>query len=98
MTASASPAFRLWSRKPRRGGFDGPFFLLVLLLLAMGVVMVLSASFPRAYYDPGGVTGGDAAYYFVRQFVFALLGLGAMLLASGCPWAFTGAMPCPFWR
>ena len=36
--------------------------------------MVLSSSFPRAYYDPGGVTGGNAAYYFVRQLVFAVLG------------------------
>lgn len=82
--------------KTRRGGFDGPFFLLVLLLLAMGVVMVLSASFPRAYYDPGGVTGGDAAYYFVRQFVFALLGLGAMLLASRLPMGFYRRYALPF--
>ena len=34
--------------KERKAGFDTPFFLLVLLLLTMGVVMVLSASFPRA--------------------------------------------------
>ena len=34
--------------KQRRRSFDSSFFLLVLLLLAIGVVMVLSASFPRA--------------------------------------------------
>ena len=74
--------------KERKAGFDTPFFLLVLLLLTMGVVMVLSASFPRAYYDPGNITGGNAAYYFVRQLLFALLGTGAMLLASKVPMGF----------
>ena len=74
--------------KERRAGFDTPFFFLVLLLLSMGVVMVLSASYARAYYDPGNVTGGNAAYYFVRQLLFALLGTGAMLLASKLPMGF----------
>ena len=74
--------------KERKAGFDTPFFLFVLLLLTMGVVMVLSASFPRAYYDPGNITGGNAAYYFVRQLLFALLGTGAMLLASKVPMGF----------
>jgi len=71
--------------KTRRAHFDGPFFVLSMLLLSVGVVMVLSASYPRAWYDPGHVTGGNAAYYFVRQFVFALLGIAAMLLASRVP-------------
>ena len=80
--------------RARRASFDGPFFVVTLLLLASGVVMVLSASYPRAWYDPGHVTGGNAAYYFVRQLIFALLGVGAMLLASRVPmglyrrWAF----------
>ncbi|MBO5556954.1 MAG: putative lipid II flippase FtsW [Oscillospiraceae bacterium] len=74
--------------KERRGRADPGFLLLVLLLLCMGVVMVLSSSFARAYYDPGGVTGGNAAYYFVRQLLFALLGVGAMVLASRMPMAF----------
>lgn len=74
--------------KERRAGFDTPFFLLVILLLSMGVVMVLSASYARAYYDPGNITGGNAAYYFVRQLLFALLGTGAMLLASKLPMGF----------
>lgn len=76
------------SVKERRGGFDTSFFLLVMLLLAMGVVMVLSSSYARAYYDPGSVTGGNAAYYFIRQLVFALLGTAAMLLASRLPMNF----------
>ena len=71
--------------KVRRGSFDAPFFTLTLLLLAIGVLMVLSSSYARAYYDPGGVTGGNAAYYFIRQLVFALLGIGAMLVLSRVP-------------
>ena len=81
--------------KERRAPFDTPFFLLVLLLLSLGVVMVLSASFARAYYDPGNITGGNAAYYFVRQLLFALLGTGGMLLASKLPMSLyrRGAFP-----
>lgn len=69
----------------RRRRFDAGFFTIVMILLGIGVVMVLSSSYARAYYDPGGVTGGNAAYYFVRQFIFALLGVAAMLLASRLP-------------
>lgn len=69
----------------RRRGFDTGFFVLVLVLLTIGVVMVLSSSYARAYYDPGNITGGNAAYYFVRQLLFAVIGVGAMLLASRVP-------------
>lgn len=69
----------------KRGSFDISFFLLVMLLLFIGVVMVLSSSYARAYYDPGDVTGGNAAYYFVRQLLFSLLGTAVMLLASHLP-------------
>lgn len=72
----------------KRGSFDISFFLLVMLLLFIGVVMVLSSSYARAYYDPGDVTGGNAAYYFVRQLLFSLLGTAAMLLASRLPMSF----------
>lgn len=71
----------------RRRGFDTGFFVLVLVLLTVGVVMVLSSSFARAYYDPGNITGGNAAYYFIRQLLFAVIGVGAMLLASRVPMA-----------
>lgn len=89
-------AFSSVSLAPRRASFDLPFFLTVLLLLAIGVVMVLSASFPRAYYDPGHITGGNAVYYFVRQLVFALAGVGAMLLASRLPMGFYRRYTLPF--
>ena len=51
------------SREAARGPMDLPFLLLTLLLTAMGMVMVLSASFPSAYYE----NGGNGAYYFIRQ-------------------------------
>ena len=73
----------------RRGSIDSTFFVLVLLLLAAGVVMVLSSSFARAYYDPGNITGGNAAYYFTRQLLFAVLGTAAM--------GFTAAMRGTSW-
>lgn len=66
----------------RRRVFDGPFFVLSMLLLVVGVIMVFSSSYARAWYDPGDVTGGNAAYYFFRQLIFALLGLAVMFLAS----------------
>ena len=89
-------AFSPAALSPRRASFDLPFFLTVLLLLAIGVVMVLSASFPRAYYDPGHITGGNAVYYFVRQLVFALAGVGGMLLASRLPMGFYRRYTLPF--
>ena len=74
--------------KTGRKRMDIPFFVLVMLLLTIGVTMVLSASFARAYYDPGNVTNGNPTYYFVRQLVFAALGIAAMIFASRLPMGF----------
>ena len=60
-----------------RGPVDLPFCLLVLLLMAIGLVMLLSASFPSAYNSDS--TGHNPAYYFIRQGVFAVMGVAAML-------------------
>jgi cell division protein FtsW len=68
-----------------RGPVDVPFLLLTLLLLGIGVIMVLSASYASAYYDLANETGGNATYYFARQLIFAALGVAAMLLASRVP-------------
>lgn len=75
-------------RGTRRKSLDAAFFILVMLLLTIGVIMVLSSSFARAYYDPGGLTGGNAAYYFIRQLVFAILGTAVMLFMSRLPMGF----------
>ena len=66
-----------------RGAMDVPFLLLTLLLLVIGVVMVLSASFARAYYSEG-----NASYYFTRQLFFALTGIAIMIVASRFPIGF----------
>ena len=64
---------------------DLSLLLLTALLLGTGVLMVLSASFASAYYDLQGETGGNAAWYFVRQLVFALAGAGVMALCAQVP-------------
>ena len=74
--------------KTKRAGMDISFLALVVILLAIGVTMVLSASFARAYFDPGGVTKGKATYYFLRQFIFAALGVAAMIICSRLPVGF----------
>ena len=80
--------FSVLHGESRKKNFDKSFFSLVMLLLLLGVIMVLSASFPRAYYDPGHITGGRAGYYFIRQLIFAAAGVGAMLLCSRFPMGF----------
>jgi len=70
------------------GGIDMPFALLTVLLLTIGVIMVLSASFASAYYDLNHETGGNATYYFGRQLVFALGGVGVMYICSKFPMSF----------
>ena len=65
------------SRELARGPIDLPFLVLVLLLTGIGLVMLLSASFPSAYYE---TDGKNPMFYFMRQGVFAAMGLAAMLL------------------
>lgn len=66
----------------KRGPMDLPFLLLTLFILCVGLVMVLSASFARAYYDIEDETGGKATYYFVRQLIFSVSGVAIMLAAA----------------
>ncbi len=60
-----------------RGLLDLPFLALTILLVIIGVVMVFSASYARAYWKTGNST-----YYFARQAIFAVLGIGLMLFIS----------------
>ena len=64
-------------KEAARGQMDLPFLILTLLLTAIGLIMLFSASFPRAYYDTG-----DGTYYFKRQAIFAVIGLVAMFVVS----------------
>ena len=72
-------------QKLARGPIDLPFLALVMLLTALGLIVLLSASFPSAMYNLSPKvtnTGGDPLYYFNRQFGFALMGVVAMFIIS----------------
>ena len=60
-----------------RGPLDLPFLMLVLMLTAIGVIMMFSASYADALYEMG-----DPTYYFMRQGLFALGGVGVMYVMS----------------
>ena len=66
-------------KDPRREGVDGAFLFLVLLLLAVGLVMLYSASYAQSEYDTGYVS---TTKYLKKQALCALIGLGAMYLFS----------------
>ncbi len=74
-----------------RGRLDTPMLLLTLMLLAFGVIMVLSASYVRAYYS----SDGEATRYFVRQLIFAVVGVGLMLFVSVVRVSFFRRMSIP---
>ena len=61
-------------RELAKGPLDLPFLVLVFLLSGIGLVMLLSASFPSAYYE-----SGNPLAYFTRQVIWAVLGIAAML-------------------
>ena len=56
---------------------DLPFLILTLLLVTIGVIMMFSASYARAYADEG-----NSAFYFWKQLRFALIGIAGMYAAS----------------
>ena len=58
-------------------GLDMPFCLLIIVLLAIGITMMFSASYPNAYYYQG-----DSYYYLKRQLIFAAIGIVIMLAVS----------------
>lgn len=65
-------------KKPEQTGtVDLPFLCLTVLLTALGLVMIYSASFARALYETG-----DSGYFFKRQLGFAVFGVGAMPVIS----------------
>ena len=62
-----------------RGPVDLPLLMLTLLLLGVGLIMVLSASYATAYYDPK--TDSPLAYA-IAQTRYAILGLVGMYFVS----------------
>ena len=62
---------------------DFPLLVSVLLLLALGLIMVLSASSPSALSE-----SGNSYQYFSKQLLFAVLGLFAMAIISKIDYRF----------
>ena len=63
----------------RVNGVDPVFLMLVLVLLALGLVMLWSASSAQSEYDSGYT---ESTRYLAKQAICAVLGLGAMWLFS----------------
>ena len=61
---------------------DYPFLILVLLALAVGLIMLYSASFAQSEYDTGYTS---SIRYLQKQAVCALIGLAAMFFFSRIP-------------
>ena len=76
---------RLYAKEDRRASgatVDIPFLTLVLMLLAVGLAMLYSASSAQSMYD----THYDSSTrYLLKQAVCAVLGLGCMVLFSRIP-------------
>ena len=64
-------------KKTKKRGMDIGLLIVTLILLALGVIMVLSASAPSAFR-----TEGDSYFYCKKQGLFAILGIVVMLLVS----------------
>lgn len=62
-----------------KNGIDIPFFLIMLVLMTIGLVMLLSASYIYAFHYSGS---GDSLYYFKRQIIFAVAGVIGMIIYS----------------
>ena len=57
------------------GILDLPYLILTILLACIGVLMMFSASYAKAYYDTG-----NSAFYFVRQAFFAVGGIALTIV------------------
>jgi cell division protein FtsW len=64
-------------KRIKRPKLDMPFLMLTLIILMIGLIMVLSASFVRSYYMEG-----DPTWFFTRQIAFAALGIVSLLVIS----------------
>ncbi len=64
-----------------KNGMDVPFFIIMLVVLAVGLVMLLSSSYIYSFHFSGT---GDSLYYFKRQAAIAVAGVFLMWLFSHC--------------
>ncbi len=69
----------------RRQSIDIPFLVLLLMLLAVGLVMLYSASYAQSHFDTGY---RDSTRYLQKQAACAGIGLVAMVIMSRIPVGF----------
>ncbi len=67
----------LRSRLVREGDIDYTLLFLIILIVAIGLIMMLSASAPSGSSDHG-----DPYYYFKRQLIFIVMGFAGMYIIS----------------
>lgn len=60
--------------------FDQPMLLITVMLLVVGLIFILSASYPKGYYSKAESIG--PLTYFFNQLQYALLGFAVMTAAS----------------
>ncbi len=60
-----------------KSGMDMPFLIILMMILAIGLVSLYSASYAYAYYY-----SGDSYVYIARQLLFAALGVVTMFAVS----------------
>ncbi len=66
-----------------KAGYDWGLLSIVVVLLALGLVMVFSASFAR------GTVGYQDAYYFVeRQIIWTIIGMVMLVIGARIPYTF----------
>lgn len=91
---------KLSAKENRRWGsppvdtLDAPFLILLLVLLAVGLMMLYSASFAQSMYDTGYES---SVRYLQKQGVCALIGLIAMFAMSRIPPDFWYRMAWPLY-
>ncbi len=61
-------------KKLKRGRIDMTLFSILTIMITFGLVMVFSASAPSAFYQHG-----DQFHFIKRQFIWTVVGFGAML-------------------
>lgn len=66
-----------YSDKPLTSPIDYPFFILIITLLAIGILMMFSASYAKAISK-----GYDGTYYAKRQIILASAGVVLMLIIA----------------
>lgn len=90
--AAERSAYAKEKRPLGRQSVDYPFLILLLMLLAVGLTMLYSASSAQSQYDTGYT---DSTRYLQKQGACALIGLAALVVMSRIPVTFWYRMAWP---